>query len=520
MKRRSLPARLGLALAGLGVIGLAPSCTVDTADPDPEPGAGWSEPVPAPVVPAELRAALERDLGQTAAEVERRLLAEARASRVAPDLQARLGDGFAGAWMDADGAQLLVGITDPVHAQAVRDAGATPVPVRWSLARLEAAHAALDRQIGRVDPSIHAWHVDVAGNRVIVHAEDPGGAGAAALLSTFGAEAAPVEVVVSPERPRPYYDVRGGDELIINGNTLCSVGFAVQGGYVTAGHCGAAGSSTAGSNWVAQGTFVGSSFPGNDYAWVRTNAAWQTLPVVTNHSGGVVAVAGSVVAPVNSSTCRSGRTTGWRCGTIQAHGVTINYAAGPVYGATRTSACAQGGDSGGSFLSGNQAQGVTSGGSGNCTSGGTTFYQPVKPILSAYGLSLKTSGGGVVREIVSNFSGRCIDVPWSRFVDGAPLHQWTCNGSSAQRWTFVDGTVRAGGLCMDVAWGSTANGATIQLAHCSGHPAQQFTLTAAGDLVSVLANKCVDVKDWNPNNGARLQTWSCAGTANQRWHLR
>jgi len=53
--------------------------------------------------------------------------------------------------------------------------------------------------------------------------------------------------------------------------------------------------------------------------------------------------------------------------------------------------CAEPGDSGGSWLSANQAQGVTSGGSGNCTSGGTTFYQEINPILAAYGLTLVTS---------------------------------------------------------------------------------------------------------------------------------
>jgi hypothetical protein len=49
------------------------------------------------------------------------------------------------------------------------------------------------------------------------------------------------------------------------------------------------------------------------------------------------------------------------------------------------------GDSGGSFISGDQAQGVTSGGSGDCSSGGTTFFQPVNEILSTFGLTLVTS---------------------------------------------------------------------------------------------------------------------------------
>ncbi len=33
---------------------------------------------------------------------------------------------------------------------------------------------------------------------------------------------------------------------------------------------------------------------------------------------------------------------------------------------------------------------MTSGGSGNCSSGGTTYFQPVNEILSAYGLTLVT----------------------------------------------------------------------------------------------------------------------------------
>ena len=43
---------------------------------------------------------------------------------------------------------------------------------------------------------------------------------------------------------------------------------------------------------------------------------------------------------------------------------------------------------------GQPGQGVTSGGSGNCSSGGTTYFQPVNEILSVYGLTLVTGGGG------------------------------------------------------------------------------------------------------------------------------
>ncbi|WP_030922538.1 trypsin-like serine protease, partial [Streptosporangium amethystogenes] len=61
-----------------------------------------------------------------------------------------------------------------------------------------------------------------------------------------------------------------------------------------------------------------------------------------------------------------------------------------IYGLGRTSVCAEPGDSGGSFISVDQAQGVTSGGSGDCTTGGVTYFQPVNEILTAYGLTLLT----------------------------------------------------------------------------------------------------------------------------------
>lgn len=487
-------------------LSIAIGCQID--EPDPE--------ARGPDLPDELFVALERDLGQTRPALDRRLAAEAIATALTPALRVQLGDNFGGAWMNDDGSALVVGITDLARADEVRHAGAEPVLVRWNLGQLEAAIA---RAPANVDATIHGWRVDVAGNRIVITTDDPSSPALSAFISKLGFDPSAITVEHATDRPRPLYDTRGGDEYIINSNTLCSVGFAAHGGFVTAGHCGRAGSPTAGSNWVAQGTFRGSTFPGSDYAWVELNGSWTSHPYVGT-SNGQVAVAGSQVAPVGSSICRSGRTTGWRCGLVQAHNVTINYAAGPVYGATQTNACAEGGDSGGSFISGNQAQGVTSGGSGNCSTGGTTFFQPVNPILAAYGLTLKTTGGGDAKEIVSNFNGKCIDVPSSNFADGVKLQMWDCNSTGAQKWTFTGGTVQAGGKCMDVAWGSTADGAAIQLANCSGHPAQQFVMSAAGDLVSVLANKCVDIKDWSSASGARLQTWTCAGTANQKWQTR
>ncbi|GGM69214.1 ricin-type beta-trefoil lectin domain protein [Dactylosporangium sucinum] len=436
----------------------------------------------------------------------------------AESAEAVLGTAFAGAWQAPDG-RLVVATTDGPKAAGLRAGGVEVRTVKHSKQDLERSRKALDASAAKAAKSIHSWYVDVTTNAVVVTAEPSATGSVAAFVAASGADATAVRVTASAGAPRPLYDIRGGDQYVINSSVLCSVGFSVVGGFVTAGHCGGTGASTAGYNNVAQGTFRGSSFPGNDYAWVQTNGSWTPQPWVNNYAGGNVAVAGSQEAGVGAGVCRSGRTTGWRCGTIQAKNVTVNYAQGAVYGLTQTNACAEGGDSGGAWLSGNQAQGVTSGGSGNCSTGGNTFFQPVNEILQTYGLTLVTTGGGGSTSRIIGYTGRCIDVPNSNGTDGQYLQIWTCNGTAAQAWTFPgDGTVRAFGLCMDVAWGSTAPGAIIQLAYCSGNPAQQFVLTAAGDLVNPQANKCVDVKDWAGYDGGRLITWDCHGGANQKWY--
>ena len=139
-------------------------------------------------------------------------------------------------------------------------------------------------------------------------------------------------------------------------------------------------------------------------------------------------------------------------------------------------------------------------------------------VLSPFGAG-GGGGGSSAVSLISDWNGKCIDVPNSNFVDGALLQAWVCNNTSAQKWTFAGGALTSqNGKCMDVAGGATANGSVVQLYTCNGTGAQQFVLSSAGDLVNVQANKCVDIKDWNPNDGAKLQIWDCAGTSNQKWH--
>ncbi|MEU4157363.1 RICIN domain-containing protein [Actinoplanes sp. NPDC026670] len=132
------------------------------------------------------------------------------------------------------------------------------------------------------------------------------------------------------------------------------------------------------------------------------------------------------------------------------------------------------------------------------------------------GTTTPPAGGATMLQ--SNFSGRCIDIPGGVPTAGVVLQTWDCNGTAAQKWTFeADGTVRAMGKCMDPAGGALTNNTPIQLADCNANPVQRFTLTSARTLQNVSSGRCVDIKDWNGSNGAKLQLWDCAGTSNQIW---
>jgi streptogrisin C len=377
------------ATASVVFAGSAPtgaSTAIDTATP----GAATSS-VPTALTPG-MVTAMERDLGITKDELPARIAAEFRATKVERALSRGLGTSYAGTWLAKDATAIVVATTDARQAARIRAAGAQPRIVANSEHSLDAAKARLDATRRPSPKAVAGWYVDPATNQVRVLARPGGTRAAKAFVAASGIPSGLVDLVTVPETPRTLYDVRGGDAYYMGGR--CSVGFAVTGGFVSAGHCGTRGTPVSGYNQVAMGTFQGSSFPGNDYSWVSVNSNWTPRPWVNHYDGTNVTVSGSTEAAVGASICRSGSTTGWHCGSIQAKNQTVNYQEGSVSGLTRTNVCAEPGDSGGSWMSGSQAQGVTSGGSGDCTSGGTTYFQPVNEILSAYNLTLTTSGGG------------------------------------------------------------------------------------------------------------------------------
>ncbi|MCM0676554.1 S1 family peptidase [Micromonospora phytophila] len=321
--------------------------------------------------------------------------AQAAPSSASPDAAAglaeRLGDRAAGTYADATG-KMVVAVTDVAAARQVAAAGATPKIVARGAADLARATAELDRS-AKIPGT--AWWTDPATNQVVVSVDSTV---TGAKLERVKAAAARMNGAVRIEAEAGVLSTRisGGQAIYAGGGGRCSLGFNVRNSsgvkyFITAGHC-----TNISSSWYSNsaqtaylGARSGTSFPGNDYGIVRYSNQTTTQPGnVSLYNGSFQDITSAGNAFVGQSVRRSGSTTGLRSGSVTALNATVNYAEGSVSGLIRTNVCAEPGDSGGSLFAGTTALGLTSGGSGNCSSGGTTFFQPVPEVLSRYGVSV------------------------------------------------------------------------------------------------------------------------------------
>ena len=230
-----------------------------------------------------------------------------------------------------------------------------------------------------------AWYVDSASDRVVVTTDRTvSAAEVATIKASAGADAGAVRINHVRGTFRP---LLSAGNAIYGGGYRCSLGFNVVSGstfyFLTAGHCG-----KLANTWYTDsglttliGPTVNYSFPGNDYALVRYDNT------SLSHPGGFTVAD----AFLGESVRRTGSTTGTHSGRVTALNVSVRYTGrlhGVVSGLIQTNVCAEPGDSGGPLYDGTRALGLTSGGSGDCTSGGTTFFQPVREAANAYGVTV------------------------------------------------------------------------------------------------------------------------------------
>ncbi|MES4906923.1 MULTISPECIES: S1 family peptidase [unclassified Streptomyces] len=314
-------------------------------------------------------------------------LSAAEAGQTAAALIADLKDGAAGAYYDAEARKLVVNVLDRAAADQVREAGAEARVVKYSLAQLGAARAVLKDKATIPGTS---WSVDPRTDKVVVTADSTvGGARLDRLNKVADGLGDKVEVRRSAGTFRTF--IAGGDPIWGQGGR-CSLGFnVVKGGepyFLTAGHCTEAISSWSESQGGPEiGKNAGSSFPGNDYGLVKYTGDTEH-PSEVNLYGGTQAITKAGEATVGQKVRRSGSTTQVHDGEVTGLDATVNYQEGTVEGLIQTTVCAEPGDSGGSLFAGDTALGLTSGGSGDCSSGGETFFQPVPEALEALGAEI------------------------------------------------------------------------------------------------------------------------------------
>jgi streptogrisin D len=300
----------------------------------------------------------------------------------------QLGDRTAGAYVRADG-KVVITTTDSATAEQVTAKGGVARVVKHSKAQLSDATTTLASNAAIPGT---AWSVDPETNQVVVEADSTVGANSMAKLDSV---ASSMGDSVRVERAPGSFTTRiAGGDAIFGGQFRCSLGFNVRSGntyyFLTAGHCG-----NVAATWFSDqahtavlGSTVSSSFPGNDFAIVQYTGSASHAGVVDLGNGQTQDITSAGTAFVGETVSRSGSTSGVHSGKVLAVNATVNYAEGSVTGMIQTNVCAEPGDSGGSLFAGTVALGLTSGGSGNCTAGGITFFQPVTEALATFGVNV------------------------------------------------------------------------------------------------------------------------------------
>ena len=252
--------------------------------------------------------------------------------------------------------------------------------------------ASLDVALQAVERSVTfsgtAWGVDTVRNQVVVTVDSSvRGANLSSVRSTVQSLGSAARLEFAAGTFQTF--ITGGD-AIYGTKYRCSLGFNVRAGstyfFLTAGHCGKAERKwwTSANRTTFLGNTVSATFPGSDFAIVQYDSQFTDHPgtVDGNHE-----ITDAADAYVGEGVTRDGSTTGTHSGTVTALNVTVRYQGGGVVrGLIQTTVCAEPGDSGGPLYDGSLAIGLTSGGSGDCKKGGTTFFQPVIPALNAYGV--------------------------------------------------------------------------------------------------------------------------------------
>ncbi|WP_442790619.1 S1 family peptidase [Nocardia sp. NBC_01329] len=430
-KRRSAPARKRIqraAVAASAAVLLFGPTAVSTAAPDPGIG-----------LPADLVAALNRDLHISPEQYLQRADTAQQVAAFATTAQRQYPQVFGGAWLDEQGRGVVALANGPGADEARGAAESTGFVVR-NVAKSESALRGeksaferwLDGQPEAVASLVRGVVIDTVNNSIAVRVDKVGlpmpnfidPARVIVMAPPIAAETLPQAAAIAESGATP---VGGGDGFaaIAGDSSLrCSFGFNGIGPAgntvnITAGHCNpnlddpgaAAVHESLGGNKVGPkiATYQKSVLGSQDYSimGIEDGAAGRFQNNQVKVPGAApIAVDGVATPVVGAPVCKSGSRTGFSCGVVNAVDQTVQVGDRQLTQSFSANICALPGDSGGPIVTGRQALGISSASSvadypiceipnilgvltGNAPQ---LFAQPVSVVLSDNpGLRIRTS---------------------------------------------------------------------------------------------------------------------------------
>lgn len=393
-----------LAAAGL----LAASCLPALADPPTDDGASDPDPqvVDLNLSPLEIELLAEGS-GISVEEQTERVQEQEAQNNLYAELHAQ-GLDFDGAYFDAENDLVLQAPAGSAEARAAIDVGLevrSPEHGEDELARItEELTAQIPEGTGLV-----SIVPDVRRDAVVVTYS-----GEAAAVTTFAADYGDAVVVEQGEPVTSHATFTGGDKAVLtDSGGYCSAGFPARSisgvdYMIWAGHCLEGMDEIRSESGTLLATAYDTEFvsydgqPDQDIGLAKLAPGVDLTSAVNDYGyeQRIDATRGTWTPPVGTDACKSGATSGITCGEVTGYGITVNYTDAQgreqarVSGLASSSICTAPGDSGGAYVAGGYAIGMTSGGPAgqSCgfdqgyVEGTSSFFQPVEDALDEYGL--------------------------------------------------------------------------------------------------------------------------------------
>ncbi|MEV4766714.1 S1 family peptidase [Micromonospora chokoriensis] len=330
---------------------------------------------------ADMAEAIAEQRGISRDAAEKLLSTENANVRLANQLTTELGASSGGAYLS--NGDLVVTVTDAAAAAKVTAAGAKARRVARGERQLQTIQRTLEAAASEPNTT---WGVDPQTNQVVVSLPASGAKNAVqrSVARTFGAA---VRFETSDGQIQPNVGISSADAL-----GGCSVGFTATdftfNYIITAGHCTRGFPHWTLPNGQDVGPSLESNYPEDDYGliWMNGASVWAT-GVINLWNNTNRSIHGWATAVSGLSVCNSGKTTGFRCGSVLRTNVTVNGAGGTVRQMVETNICTLGGDSGGPLFATNTAYGLNSHANRNgsqCNSSPRTWHQPVGEAINTY----------------------------------------------------------------------------------------------------------------------------------------